>query len=250
MVILDCENYNSTITSICNIYDIDKNDVVNFLRSIDINSKNPDKPDQYIRNSFDKNFGQPIKKIDSVMWFHLTRTVENSDFSEGILPLDTSLEKIWEMLLPLVNTFEQRENLTELRVQGVPNKHFKLKVNESMHQGPYGLLILDVGFRSEEVGNHDYLGIPEIIEDICDGYHVKFNESIKEIIINKLKKCVVKFEANTETKETNHRFLTPALSYCWCIINEEELGLDESTCFDSEGKIIPKNQIIEIKFIS
>ena len=211
---------------------------------------NPDKPDQYIRNSFDKNFGQPVKQIDSVMWFHLTRTVKSSDFSEGILPLDIALEKVWEILVSLVNTCEQRENLAKLRMQGVPNRHFKLKVNENMHQGPYALLILDVGFKSEEVGNHDYLRIPEIIEDICDGYQVKFNESIKEIVINKLKKCVVKFEANTETKETNHRFLTPALSYCWCIINEEELGSHESTCFDSEGKIIPKKQIIEIKFIS
>lgn len=36
-----------------------------------------------------------------------------------------------------------------------------------MHGGPYAILVREVAEHTKAVGQHDYLGMPEIIEDLC-----------------------------------------------------------------------------------
>ena len=40
-------------------------------------------------------------------------------------------------------------------------------LRENCHYGPYAMLVREIAFNSQVVGNHDYLKIPEIIEDMC-----------------------------------------------------------------------------------
>lgn len=42
-----------------------------------------------------------------------------------------------------------------------------MKLASKQLWGPYAMLVREVAALSKEVGNHDYLDAPEIIEDIC-----------------------------------------------------------------------------------
>ena len=55
-----------------------------------------------LRNIFEERFQLQPKKIDKVCWFHLTRTLPEEGFNEGILPLSKSLEKVWDSLVSLL----------------------------------------------------------------------------------------------------------------------------------------------------
>lgn len=44
----------------------------------------------------------------------------NSDFTEGILPLDLALDKIWKVMIAAVGDSAKKANLATLREVGVP----------------------------------------------------------------------------------------------------------------------------------
>src|ERR1700681_1865468 len=81
----------------------------------------------------------------------------------------------------------------------------------------------------------DDLGLPEIVEDICNGYRTKFGESIHSEIRSALKPHIVKFES---ANRTELKLLTPALLYCSYTLRKQELSLDSNTCYDGDGKAV------------
>ena len=72
---------------------------------------------------------------------------------------------------------------------------YGMKVHGKMHWGPYALLSRDHAFKPGEIGNHDYLGAPEIVEDICLCFSEKFEFDLLGAFMKKTKPCVVKFVA-------------------------------------------------------
>jgi len=49
---------------------------------------------------------------------------------------------------------------------------YNLKTSSSIHWGPYAMLVKEIGFN--DVGNHDYLRVPEIVEDICLSFQQQY----------------------------------------------------------------------------
>lgn len=251
MTILDCETYESAITSICQVYVIEKSLVEEFLASIDLNAEYENSIiyndcDDYLKILFEKRFWPPKVQLDAVAWFHLTRTIKSSDFSEGVLPLGQALDRIWEMLSSILVAPEQKVNLATMRANGVRDFQFILKTKNDIHHGPYAMLVRDAAFNSTHIFNHDYLEIPEIIEDICNGYREQFGQCIYEVVTKKLEKCIVKFKSS---KNTSHNLLAPALLYCWCTVRNEQFSSFANTCYDSEGIPIFRDQIIYVDFL-
>ena len=251
MAILDCETYDSAIASICHVYSIKRDAAEQFLVGIDLDSEyescviNRD-CDDYLRDLFESEFGQPKLELEEVVWFHLTRTARSSNFSEGILPLGRVLGRVWKMLDSLLEDPEQKANLAKMKTNGVGDFQFELKTENNIHHGPYGMLVREAAFHSDKICNHDYLEIPEIIEDICNGYRKQFDHCIYDTVTSKLEKCIVKF---TSDKNTSLNLLAPALMFCWCFLRKEEFNLFANTCFDSEGATISRGQIISVKFL-
>lgn len=150
------------------------------------------------------------------------------------------------MLKSLLETPEQKENLATMQENGVKDFQFGLKTINSIYHGPYAMLVREAAFNSDKICNHDYLEVPEIIEDICNGYREQFGHCIYDIVTSKLEKCIVKFKSNNYT---GLHLLAPALLYCWCILRKEEFRSFANTCFDSEGIPISKEQIISVEFL-
>lgn len=251
MSTLDCETYDSAITSICHVYGIGRSAVEQFLSGIDLDAAYESyviysSCDDYLRDLFESEFGQPKLQLDEVVWFHLTRTTRSSNFSEGILPLGQVLGRVWKMLGLLLEDPEQKVNLAIIQANGVKDFQFGLKTRNSIHYGPYAMLVREAAFNSDKICNHDYLEVPEVIEDICNGCRKQFGQCIYGAVTSKLEKCIVKFKSN---KCTSLNLLALALLYCWCVVRGEEFSSFANTCFDSEGMPISREQIISVEFL-
>lgn len=251
MSILDCESLESTLKSLSNLYGVDPHIIVNFINETDLDYELEhfevmESCDRYIQEKFEKAFGKAKVDISKVAWFHLTRTPSESDFSEGILPLNLALDRIWDTVIFLVDSGVEKERLHYMRLNGVSDFQYGLKVGDSLHWGPFAMLVRKVAFNAAKVINHDYLEIPEIIEDICNGYETKYGESIYDKVASGLKKCIVKFYSE---KKTGNHLLGNALLYCWVEIKNEDFISFANTCFDGEAVLIKPESIVAVEFL-
>ena len=98
-----------------------------------------------------------------------------------------ALDRVWETVISIVDSSIEKERLNNMRLNGVSDFQYGFKTGDSLHWGPFAMLVRKVAFNASKVGNHDYLEVPEIIEDICNGYEHKYNESIYNKVISGLK---------------------------------------------------------------
>ena len=99
------------------------------------------------------------------------------------------------------------------------------------------MLVKDVAFHPSEIGNHDYLRVPEIIEDI----------GLEKAYAQKAFPVIVKFRAEAEFSP--EFYLKPMLNYIYCTIRGMDFSLNCNTCFDAKGHIIEPEKIVYVEKI-
>jgi hypothetical protein len=114
--------------------------------------------------------------------------------------------------------------------------HYELKTGNSMHWGPYAFLVRDAIRRASVT--HDYLETPEIVEDYYNGG--SGTEKFRKIT----KPCIVKFRS-TELRDDVTKV---ALTYCYSALWEMEMGLNDNTHFDGEGRTVQRSDIISLEY--
>lgn len=249
MAHLDCESPATALESIAEIYDTDPKAIQHFFCNFDIDEhyerNRPELPgNEEIQRLLEIRFGEPRNSVSRTYWFHLTRAELGEKFSSGILQLNAVLPSIWDMLIRTVSRTQHAENLKVMREEGVPNFQYKFKTLDSLHWGPYAMLVKEIGSHAANVGNHDYLKIPEIIEDICLGYKQRFGKNIQPIIENSLTPTIVKFW----TEESDHLYgLSSAIYYAYLSCRRLKLSGLANTCFDGGGIAVPSEQIVYVE---
>jgi hypothetical protein len=248
---IDCESYESALASLSGIYGVSSEDIKEYLSHFDLDGAYEDyKGDMdagdLLQLRFNQKFCGSRHSVTGISWFHLTRTLDRTTFSEGILPLGAALPKVWDMLISIPKEEMKRRRLEELRIKGVPNHQYNLKAPHKLHHGPYAMLVRESAFNAAEIGNHDYLALPEIVEDICAGYRERFKESIQAEIKAALRPFIVKFEDKSGTRSD---VLSPVIRYCHCKAWKDALHTHTNTCFDGEGKTVPFESIQRIDYL-
>lgn len=248
---IDCESYESALASLSGVYGASSEDIKDYLSNFDLDSEYEKYKEEMdagdlLQLKFNQQFGSPKYSVTGISWFHLTRTLEGTSFSEGILPLGAALPRLWDMLISIPKARIKRRRLEELRANGVPNYHYKLTTSHKLHHGPFAMLVRESAFKSSEIGNHDYLRLPEIIEDICWGYKEQFKVGIQDEIMAALRPCIVKFEDRSGTRSD---VIRPILRYCLCKARSEELHIHANTCFDGRDEAVPFESIQKIDFL-
>jgi hypothetical protein len=235
---LDCESFESALKSVAKIYRTTASDILTFLSSLNL-AHYPE-----LQPIFESRFG-PAQPLDSVCWFHLTSVPPGTKFSEGILPLDRALDRIWTALTSILDV-EKKLRLEQLRKEGVPNEMYAMKTEGRDHFGPHAMLVREIAFHADRIGNHDYLELPEIVEHICYGYERLFGDNIREEVAKGLQKCIVKVELPADSPDDS---IEEALLYCWCKVQNQELSLASNACFDGKGAPIAPDAIRKVEFI-
>ncbi len=252
-ILLDCESYESTLNSISLIFDIDQQKLVKKIKNIDIDSFYEENPDYYEdgKTALLKLFSlKPTIDKFSIAWFHFTRVLKPFKKEKGLLPLHLALDTIWEELFEIAKDFIDkkswnifRQNIRE--IDGCFSELYYSKTFDRFDSGPYAMLNPNIAPIASSIGYHDYLRVPEIIEDICECFKIKYGIDIKKIYIKESKPCIIKFMVNKPREDC----LKCALYYIYTVIHNKKFSALINTCFDSEGTIIPTSDIMSVNYV-
>lgn len=254
--ILDCETIESTYQSLSNILELEIKEIEYFLKEIDIEdyyNKHPNcnyMADEFLLKKIIKDYKSKIQ-FDKVCWFHLARVMDNSAFQKGIYPLGKYLDNLWQNLYLLIKDKinECEWNDFRKKIETDYDNHFaylyRIKSTDEFHWGPYAMLVRDVAFNSEEIENHDYLKIPEIVEDISICFEKIYGINLAESYINNSKSIIVKFIS----EDVEENYIGVALNYLYNKLHGLEMSLDCNTCYDGKANIILREAILTIEEI-
>lgn len=255
-IILDCETIDSTYNSLSNILELNRDEIQNFLSRIDIEEYYKNNPchycsaDKLLLDEIIKNYKLKIK-MDKVCWFHLARTMNNSNYINGIYPLGYYINDLWDNLYSLVKKEIDKGEWIKFKnkIENGYNDHFadlyRTKVKDKFYWGPYGMLVRDSAFSSKEMGNHDYLKVPEIVEDIGICFNKIYGINLVEKYICKSKSIIVKFISD----DVKDYYVGIALNYLYNKLHNFKMSLDCNTCYDAKANIIHEQSIINIEEI-
>ncbi|MDE3839049.1 hypothetical protein C0966_06645 [Bacillus methanolicus] len=107
------------------------------------------------------------------------------------------------------------------------------------------MLIKEVAFSVEEIGKHDYLNAPEIVEYICYTFEEKYNYDLLTKLRQSTYPCIIKFQV----QDSNIGHLGIVLNYLYHKYYNMELSIHCNTCFDANGTTIPMEAIMKIEYI-
>jgi hypothetical protein len=244
--ILDCENYDTILSSLKEIFSTSENDILTFLKSLDLNeiwenSQKEKYADEYLFEEFLKEFELDKSKIIKAHWFHNTRVLKGTEFKEGILPSTPAIKRLETLIDKIVKKLKIRINENSLKECSVIQNKLTSKTN----QGPWAFLIREFAFE-KTVGIHDYLKSPELIEDII---HFKYPENYDLIFRefqNTTIQCIIKFK--TEFEFHPQRLLY-VINYLYNKINDEKMDWRSNANFSNNGEIISPKMILKIEYL-
>jgi hypothetical protein len=247
---LDCESFDSAVNSCAEILGLSRSVLLNRVMSFAFEEvpeserrRHPYK-DLFLRKTF--GFERPLLAPPSVMWFHATRVPEGTTFEDGLVPLSGRLDLLWEFLGQLADDWSTAREWKAFRndMGGVGGRQYAWKVNSGHDEGPFAFLVRDIIFQPEPMDNHDYLGIPEIVEDICLSYEETYGRSLRERFVNRTRPCIVKFRATDSRPDA----LEAALLYIHRESRSEDLWTPCNTCYSGEGRSIPPASIVSVEW--
>ena len=244
--ILDCENYESMLSSLASIFTTSGNDILSFLKSTDLNeiwkkSLKEKYADEYLFDEFLNEFKINESKIIKAYWFHNTRVLKGSEFKEGILPLSIAINKIETLINEIIKKIQIPINNNSLLGCSV----IQNKLNSKTNQGPWAFLIRDFAFEKAD-GIHDYLKSPELIEDIIYFKYPEKHDLIFREFQNTTVKCIIKFKTE---KEFHPQRLLYVINYLYNKINDKKMDWRSNANFSNNGKIINPEMILKIDYL-
>lgn len=252
--VLDCETFETALISLEKITNLKSTEILNFLYNFDMEDfydRNPysDTGDKVLLNEFKTRF-KPITDYDQTNWFHLTRVIRSENFKKGILPLKDVIKSKWDAIYNLVSDCISNEEWTGFRKKmqngllGHNSNLYKMKTSNSMFDGPYAMLIRETAFNANEMSNHDYLKIPEIIEDILICFEMETGYNLLDRYKKISSPCIVKFR----TEFTNPNYLGPVLFYLYNKIHSQKLSRRCNTSYNAHGMKIPPENILNVEY--
>lgn len=123
---------------------------------------------------------------------------------------------------------------------------YRLKMRSRMHWGPFAMLVRESAFRSYEMGNHDYLGAPEVVEDICQACHEHTGIDLLSVFMEQTYFYIIKFWDDRD----RNGLLKPALCYLHAHVNKYEMNMNNNICFDSKATVVAAKRILKIDTVS
>lgn len=87
----------------------------------------------------------------------------------------------------------RRQVHSRLKNKGRLGSALALKLSAPLHWRPFGILVREVASDAAELRQHDYMAMPEIIEDLCDDVSSPYGTDLLPIFQAKWRPALVKF---------------------------------------------------------
>lgn len=256
-MILDCQNERLALQSIALYFKTDVESIKdiliknNFEKLFRMYLNKYDYFCDFLYDYFTKNFS--VSSIKCVMWFHLSRSLNPEFYYEGIFPLNTILPKLQKDLYNLVSSEISESEWKEIckgAGAGFRKTRYNMKVNENCHYGPYAMLVREIAFNSQLVGNHDYLKVPEIIEDMCMDVQKIYGVDVLDRFVKKASPIIVKFKEKLVDNAKDKYYIGTALTYLYNKLHGKSLSLACNMCYTGYGIGVEKNNIVLVEVLS
>lgn len=249
--VLDCESIESTQLSLSQSFNCTPGQLHKFIADRS--------PLEYFEHNWDRlpmfgewyyqkliqHFGRP-RMPSEICWFHGTRVPKGTTFTEGLLPLGEQIPRLMDMLVEaLENDFDKQSVKSAFERRGGYAFHFANKLNDSIHWGPYAFLVKDVVTSRNSLGQHDYLAMPEIIEDLCEEVKNANGLELLSQFREKLQPVIVKFKA--PAGDSAEYALSVAICYLNSVVHEGQASSNSVWCFDGKGNAVPPRDILKVE---
>ena len=256
ILILDCESVDTTALSLERIIGIAGSEITRKIGNLDLEKHYENHPDEELSAPdlvFQQVVGRPPSKFryDETRWFHLTRSLSTEAYSSGIKPLGTMTDFLWNQLFLLVSDWlapKEWEHFREDVETTLTSHHarlYRLKTSDSFHWGPYAMLVREAAFRAVEMGNHDYLRAPEIVEDICICFQERFKFNLLDLFTFRAQPLIVKFGSSL----IKPYYLATAMYYLYTVYHGNQLSIHTNTCYDGKNTVVAPNDIVYCELI-
>jgi hypothetical protein len=186
-------------------------------------------------------------EFEGAYYFHGTRTFDAAMFSrEGILPLNQVTDRLWVSLYGLVAdtaTDVDWRRLREGMETGALGHHsylYWLKTKGSSGLGgPYALLAREQHYPRE--GHHNYLAIPEIVEDIARCCDLDLARRFQEATTS----CVVKFLHTDKDMDILHAVFW----YIHGMLHDGKPGWLAQCDYDGRGSAVLPGDVMAVELV-
>lgn len=248
---LDCESCESTINSSAAILGIAPGKLVSKLLSFNYDALPQDvrRSHSYrellLRHALGVGW-LSLPAPAAVHWFHATRGAPGTRFEEGLLPTSAVLDRVWGFLGQLASEWVTPAEWPDFRrnMRGPGAQQYGWKRISGTDEGPFAFLVRRVIFQPEALYNHDYLGVPEIVEDICLNFEETFGKPLRERFVETTRGCIVKFRSYAPRPDA----LGAALMYVDAVMREKALSVECNTCYLGEGVAVAPSDILKIEW--
>lgn len=256
MTWLDCHDLETTLASLAEALAISDDELRAALIAYDESRFADNSQDPYLRMprellaSLDRDIA--VVRLDGTFYFHGSRVVDPDALGrEGILPLDQMIERIWPMLYEFVRDERSPDEWAIFR-RGVEQKTgghdcdlYRLKTGDHIHFGPHALLVREIFFDPNATRSHDYLGCPEIVQDIARCYESVYGVDLESRFCAGSVPVIVKFRS-TDVWEGS---LPAALWYTCSMLRDGELTSNANGGFQGAGRAVPPKDVVAVEVV-
>lgn len=250
---LDCETRESTIASLCQAFQCSEESFLPFVqdpehgRYYDEHWRDLPEFRKYLFDRAASYFGNPLLPSE-ICWFHGTRVPSGTKFQDGIVPLGQRLDSLEEAIRATLDNDQHQEQVRKAFARkGGCAYHFREKITNAMHWGPYAILIRELAFHAESCSQHDYLGMPEIIDDLCEEIRNACQLDLLPIFKERWQPALVKFVAAADSLV--EAYLGVALCYLRSALLDGAPDSNSVMCFDGGSVPVSPEQIIRVDFV-
>lgn len=251
---LDCESHQSAEASVLAAFGCTQSALRAFLRDpshlahYEANWRTiPVDFDRFLYQRACETLGAPTLPTE-FCWFHGTRVPLGTTFEEGILPLGQVVPSLQARLVaelegPAARAAVERAFAT----RGGNSFHFGEKLSHDVHGGPHAILVREVADYANELGQHDYLRMPEIIEDLCEEVRADCGLDLLPVYEERWRPAMVKFVAPAD--DSGEYALGVALRYLRAMELEGKPDQGAVWGFDGGNQAVPPERILRVDFV-
>lgn len=194
----------------------------------------------------------PQIRVESACFFHGSRVPDPAVFwREGILPLDQVLERIWTTLFELIDDDIAAEEWDAFRrsIESGAGDHdgwlYRLKTRGRMHYGPQALLVREIFLDPATTRSHDYVGCPEIVQDIARCFQTVHGVDLEALFCASTAPVIVKFTSSSVRED----LLRAALWYAYSGLRGDEITRewDARGGFDGAGSAVGPRAVVDVE---
>jgi hypothetical protein len=255
-VILDCHDLDTALKCLAGLLETSVEELGAAVSGHD-ESRFDGTEDPFVRmpNDVAEVVGANLEAIQlaGAYYFHGTRVVDPSAFKDrGILPLGALVESIWSTLGELVQDVCTRTEWADFRrsvevgdAGGWCGSLYRMKSRGAMHHGPFAELVRETLIYPRESHSHDYLGCPEIVEDIAACFSAAYGVSLAARFSAAATPTIVKFfVADAGLGEVR-----TALWYAYYRLWGEKLSRQSCWAFDGKGQAVQSGHIAQVETV-